>query len=136
LGHLSLILLDTHVVVWLAVDEGKLSKAAAAAIRRARASDGIAVSDIVFWELAVLFSRGILRTQGTVRMTLEKLVDRTGVIVRSITPEIAIIAAEFPDDYPRDPADRIIGATALAEGLALVTRDEKIRASRIVETIW
>lgn len=42
----------------------------------------------------------------------------------------------FPDDYPHDLADRMIGATARAEGLALVTRDESIRKSPLLKTIW
>ena len=49
---------------------------------------------------------------------------------------VAALAAQFPDDYPRDPADRLIGATARAEGLPLVTRDEQIRRSNLLETIW
>ena len=56
--------------------------------------------------------------------------------VKPITAEIASLAAQFPKDYPRDPADRLIGATARAEGLPLVTRDENIRRSNLLQTIW
>jgi PIN domain nuclease of toxin-antitoxin system len=53
-----------------------------------------------------------------------------------MTAEIAALAAQFPDDYPRDPADRLIGATARAEGLTLITRDERIRRSPLLKTVW
>jgi len=58
------------------------------------------------------------------------------VTVLPITPEIALLAAQFPDDYPGDPGDRLIGATARAEGLTLVTRDENIRACPLLSTVW
>ena len=58
-------------------------------------------------------------------------------VVKPITAEISAIATQFPDDYPRDPAGRLIGATAMAEGLALVTRDDRIRSSRArLTTVW
>jgi PIN domain nuclease of toxin-antitoxin system len=53
-----------------------------------------------------------------------------------ITPEIAALATQFPEDYPHDPVDRLIGATARAEGMALVTRDERIRRSLLLRTVW
>ena len=68
--------------------------------------------------------------ESSVRLLLE------GVSVRPITPEIAALAAQFPDDYPGDPSDRLIGGTALAEGLVLLTRDENIRRSRLIKTVW
>ena len=49
---------------------------------------------------------------------------------------LAALAAQFPDDYSRDPSDRLIGATARAEGLTLITRDEKIRRSPLLRTVW
>jgi PIN domain nuclease of toxin-antitoxin system len=130
------ILLDTHVLVWLVGQPEKLSKPAASAIRRARSSDGLSIADITICELAFLFSRGVLQSRGTVENTVRNLLDRSGVTVKTITPEIAAIATQFPNDYPRDPADRLIGATALAEGLALITRDESIRKSPLLKTIW
>ncbi len=60
----------------------------------------------------------------------------TGAAVREISAEIAALATQFPDDYSKDPADRIIGATARAEGLSLVTRDETMRSSPLLRTIW
>jgi len=124
------------VLVWVVGDEGRLSRAAASAIRRARASDGLAIADIVIYELAVLVVRGLIRTQYTVAKTVDTLVFRSGVIVKPITAEIAAIASQFSGDYPKDPADRLIGATALAEGMPLVTRDERIRQSSLVKTVW
>ncbi len=131
-----MILLDTHVLVWLMGEPEKLSKSAASAIRRARNSDGLSIADVTIWELALLLSRGVLQSGGTVENTVRNLVGRSGVSIKPITPEIAALATQFPNDYPRDPIDRLIGATARAEGLALVTRDEGIRKSPLLKTIW
>jgi PIN domain nuclease of toxin-antitoxin system len=130
------ILIDTHALVWLVGQPEKLSKAAASAIRRARSSDGLAIADVTVWELAFLLARGVLQSHGTVENTVRNLVNRSGVIVKPITAEIAALATQFPNDYPRDPVDRLIGATARAEGLALITRDESIRKSPLLKTIW
>jgi PIN domain nuclease of toxin-antitoxin system len=129
-----LIVLDTHVLLWAIVDSKKLSRAADAAIRRSRQVDGLAISAISLWELASLVARGRIRSYGTDESSLNRLIE--GVTVKPVTPEIATLAAQFPDDYSRDPADRLIGATARAEGLALVTRDEGIRKSPLLKTIW
>ena len=129
-----MIVLDTHVLLWAIADSKKLSRAADAAIRRSRQVDGLAISAISLWELAFLVSRGRIRSYGTVESSVNRLIE--GVTIKPITPEIATLAAQFPDDYPRDPADRLIGATARAEGLALVTRDEGIRKSPLLKTIW
>jgi PIN domain nuclease of toxin-antitoxin system len=129
-----LIVLDTHVLLWAIADSKKLSRTADAAIRRSRQVDGVAISAITLWELASLVARGRIRGYGTIESSLNRLIE--GVTVKPITPEIATLAAQFPDDYPHDPADRLIGATARAEGLALITRDENIRKSPLLKTIW
>ena len=129
-----MIVLDTHVLLWAIADSKKLSRAADAAIRRSRQVDGVAISAISLWELAFLVARGRIRSYGTVESSVNRLIE--GVTIKPITPEIATLAAQFPDDYPHDLADRLIGATARAEGLALVTRDEGIRKSPLLKTIW
>ena len=95
---------------------------------------GVAVSAISVWELASLLARGRIQGYGSIEASLKLLLE--GVTVRPITAEIAALAAQFPQDYSRDPADRLIGATACAEGLTLVTRDENIRRSPLVRTVW
>jgi len=131
-----LILLDTHVLVWAAIEPKRLSRAAVSALRRARASDGIAVASITLWEVASLFARGRIETYGTVDASVRQVVDGIGAIVKPLTLEIAVLATQFPESYPRDPADRIIGATARSEGIALVTQDEGMRHSPLLKTIW
>ncbi len=127
-------MLDTHVVAWAAGDPKRLSREAASAIRRARRGGGLAVSAITVWELALLVSRGRVQVYGSVESSVRTLLEDTTVI--PITPEIAALATQFPDGYPPDPVDRLIGATAVAEGLTLVTRDERIRRSPLVRTVW
>ncbi|MBZ5650746.1 MAG: type II toxin-antitoxin system VapC family toxin [Acidobacteriia bacterium] len=129
-----MIILDTHVLVWAVAESRKLSRPAELAIRKSRLQDGVAVSAVTLWELAFLVARGRIQGFGTVERSVEKLIE--GVMVKSITPEIAALATQFPDDCPRDPIDRLIGATARVEGLALVTRDENIRKSPLLKTIW
>ena len=129
-----MILLDSHVLIWAVADSKRLSSAAASAIRRARRGSGLAVSAISAYEVAWQIASGRVQAYGTIEATLLRFLE--GVTVRPITPEIAALATQFPDDYPRDPADRIIGATARAEGMTLVTRDERIRRSPLVRTVW
>ena len=81
-----------------------------------------------------MLARGRIRRYGTLESSLNLLIE--GVTVLPITPEIAILAAQFPRDYSGDPADRIIGGTARAEGLTLVTHDEKLRRSSLLKTVW
>jgi PIN domain nuclease of toxin-antitoxin system len=81
-----------------------------------------------------MLAKGRIRSYGTIEASLSLLLE--DVAVRPITPEIAALATQFPDDYPGDPGDRLIGATARAEGLTLVTRDENIRKSPLIKTVW
>jgi PIN domain nuclease of toxin-antitoxin system len=84
----------------------------------------------------MLFAQGILRSHSTVESAVHNVLNRSGVVIMPITAEVAAIASQFSDDYPKDPADRLIGATAMAEGIALITRDERIQKYHRLKTIW
>jgi PIN domain nuclease of toxin-antitoxin system len=130
------ILLDTHVVLWLTVKPERLSKAAARAIKRAERSDGVAIASITLWEIAQLIDDGRVKVQGTTERFLESLCQSPGLSVLPITPEVATLAFQFPPDFPRDPADRLIGATARAHGMTLVTKDQPIQDCPLIDTAW
>ncbi|HEV8531279.1 MAG TPA: type II toxin-antitoxin system VapC family toxin [Methylomirabilota bacterium] len=131
-----MIVLDTHAWLWLCLEPRRLSGVAATAIRRAANDGGLAVASITLWEVAMMIVRGRVIPQGTPEAWLGALVDRSGVTVKEITPSVAALATHFPDDFPADPADRLIAATARADGVPLVSRDARLRASPVVETIW
>ena len=130
-----MILLDTHVVVWLAFDQSQLSRNARAAINDARENgDGLAISDITLLELTTLSSKGRIRLEISLESFLREVEAR--FIVLPISGRACVRALELPKTYPKDPADRIIGATALVEGMSLLTADREIRRSRALHTIW
>lgn len=130
-----MILLDTHVVIWLAQDYRRISTAARAAIEDARNRDrGLAVSDITFVEIARLASHGRINLIPDVKTVLSEVEHR--FVILPITSGIAMQAFALPAKYPKDPVDRVIGATAVIEGLSLVTADQAIRQSKAVPTIW
>ena len=127
-----MILLDTHVLIWLAQDPAKISARASKAIREAK--DGLAISDITMWEMALLAGRGRLNLTGTIEAFVEEICSRTAIL--PITPRIAALAIQFPSSFPKDPADRLIGATAISEGIGLISADVRIQRTGIVRTIW
>ncbi len=131
-----MILLDTQTWLWLCLEPRRLSKAASAAITEAIRAGGLAIASISFWEIALLIIGGRVLPQGTPEAWLSTLVDRSGVVVKEITPAIAMLSVHWPADFPRDPADRVIAATARAEGLPLITSDSRLRRSPLVETVW
>ncbi len=95
---------------------------------------GIGISAITLWELAWLATHGRLEITGTADVFVEKITSRTAV--RPITARIAVLANQLPATYSSDPCDQLIGATALAEGIPLITKDKKIRDCRQIQTIW
>jgi len=129
------ILVDTHVVVWLAFDQAQLSKNARAAINEARQKgEGLAISDITLLELATLSNQGRIRLDMSLESLLREVEAR--FIILPISGRACVRAVGLPAAYPKDPADRMIGATALVEGLPLLTADRAIRRSRALHTIW
>lgn len=130
-----MILLDTHVAVWLLLDPGRLSTPAVKAIQQ-RGSNRLApaVSSISLYEIARALHRGRIETA----LAPDEFLRRVQTFVRVIAPTAAIslTAAQLPANFPSDPMDRIIAATAIIEGLSLITADRNIRRSRLVKTIW
>lgn len=130
-----MILLDTHVVVWLASDERRLSRTAKSAIDAARQADrGLAISDFTLYELSLLFRKKQIALVISLEFFLSEVEKR--FVVLPITGQVCVSALSLPVGYPKDPADRIIGATALVEGIPLLTADREIRNSRALPTIW
>jgi PIN domain nuclease of toxin-antitoxin system len=130
-----MILLDTHVVVWMASGDPRLSGMAHAAIDNARKSvRGLAISDITLFELSLLFRKKRFELAVEPESFLSE-VERRFVIL-PITANIALQAFDLPKGYPNDPVDRLIGATALVEDIPLITADREIRKSRAFVTIW
>jgi PIN domain nuclease of toxin-antitoxin system len=135
MGQSLLILVDTHVVIWLAFEEARLSKKARAAILEARLNgEGLAISDISLFELARAFARERSHLDISVESALTEVERR--FIVLPINSRISLRALGLPPTYPKDPADRIIGATALVEGIPLITADREIRNARALTIIW
>lgn len=134
-----MILLDTHVLLWLAVRPARLSKAATRAIKRAERAEragGVAISSITLWEIAQLVDDGRVKVHGSTEGFLESLCQSSELAVLEITAEIAALAFQFPSGFPRDPADRLIGATARAHGIPLVTKDQPMQDCPLIETVW
>jgi PIN domain nuclease of toxin-antitoxin system len=130
-----MILIDTHVVVWLAFGGRRVSNNAGTAIRNARkAGEPIAISDITLWELAFATRKQRVLLNTSAREFLQEVEERFQVL--PITARSSEVAVNLPTPFPKDPADRIIAATAIVRGLTLVTADSAIRRSGAVPTIW
>jgi PIN domain nuclease of toxin-antitoxin system len=129
------ILLDTHVVLWVTSDPARLSAKARATIEETRKNgEGLAICGITLLELATLASKGRINLSISLESLLRELEQRFTVL--PISSRACARTMALSANYPKDPADRIIGATALVEGLTLLTADREIRRSKVVPTIW
>ncbi|HEY1744722.1 MAG TPA: type II toxin-antitoxin system VapC family toxin [Granulicella sp.] len=129
-----MIVVDTHVVFWLAQVPSMLTDPAQAAITEARRRGGVAISDKTLWELAMMVSRKQVHVKTSLQEFLREV--EHYFVILPITGAIAERSMGFTAGYPKDPTDRIIGATALIHGLSLITADQSIRSSGEVPCIW
>ena len=123
MGGRGLILLDTHVLLWLRSGDARLGPRARKVIARAESEGEVAVSAISFWEVAMLKDKRRIELDESVSSWRRKLLDE-GIVEIAINGDIGIRAVRLRD-FHADPADRLIVATALA-GHQLVTADLRI----------
>lgn len=122
------LLLDTCAAIWL-MNREPMSTAARGAIATAvQQSDGVAVSPVTAWEMALLVERGRLALDRSPLEWFRALSRRVGFWVLALTEEALTASCALPGPAPRDPMDRIILAVAREHGLAVVTRDRAILA--------
>jgi PIN domain nuclease of toxin-antitoxin system len=118
----SPILLDTCAVIWTV--EEAISQAAAESLNVVmRAGLAIHISPITAWELGLLAARGRLKSPLTPQRLFARLLQLPHVRLAEMSPEVLILSSFLPGSPPRDPADRILAATAREYGYTLMTRD-------------
>ncbi|CAN5432567.1 type II toxin-antitoxin system VapC family toxin [soil metagenome] len=128
-----MIVLDTHAWIWLTSDPARLSATARAAVDDA---ESIGVCTISCWEVGMLVVAGRIRIDRDPRRWIRLALAVQGTTTLPPSAEIAVSAALLPATFPGDPADRLIYATAVAHGVRLITRDERISAFDPQRTIW
>jgi PIN domain nuclease of toxin-antitoxin system len=129
-----MIVLDTHVWIWWAHGDDRLTPDQVEAIQ-ANEADVIGVSAISCWEIAKLVERGRLELPCPLMEWFEQALSYPSVYLLDLTPEIAIESTQLPGEFQRDPADQIIVATARVYGCPLVTADGRILKYPNVTTI-
>jgi len=128
------ICLDTHALLWWALDPKRLSKRAKEICARMEREGGYA-STISVWELALKVERKQLELPLSIEQFVERVQETRAVELVPVVSEIWIRSARLPWAH-RDPADRVIYATAMMKGVPVLTRDELLRAQDPERCVW
>ncbi len=129
-----MIALDTHIWFYFVNDGPEdLSPQAQKAIND---SEVLGVSIISCWEIAMLVAKERLRLSIDVQDWITRALSYKGIKLLELTPEIAVLATRLPGEFHKDPADRIIVASCLKLGVALLTLDQNIKKWGHIQTIW
>jgi PIN domain nuclease of toxin-antitoxin system len=121
-----MILLDTHIWLWILSGESRLSNSARTTITSARLQNSLYLSPISMWEIALKAFRGKLKLDRPTREWLPRAIVSSGIQITPITSDVAAESGELPPEFHGDPADRIIAATARNEGFTLITHDKQL----------
>lgn len=132
-----MIVLDTHTLIWWVDSPQKLSKKARNLIEQAKTKEkSILVSSITTFEIYLLIKSGKLELATNPDIWLEKIESLISVRFIPVDNRVAAYSVNLPDFSNKDPADRMIVATALLYGAKLVTSDEKIINYKKIQTVW
>ncbi len=130
---MSELLLDTHVWIWLSMEDKKsLSPRAMTALRQASYKWIAAIS---CWELAKLVEKGRIGFSIPTLTWIQRSLQEYTIQLVELTPEIAVESTQLKGMHA-DPADQIIAATSRVTGMPLVTSDKRLRQLKGVETVW
>jgi PIN domain nuclease of toxin-antitoxin system len=133
------ILLDTHALLWWVQGDDRLSPGAAGAIAAERGqagTQGVLVSAISCWEVAMLVRRERLALSLELETWLDTVATIPSVRLLPLEPRTAVAATKLPGDFHDDPTDRFLVAQARQLDVPLLTADEKIRRYPHVRVLW
>ena len=133
MGGGPLIILDTHAFIWWADESARLSVRARHALEQA---DVLGVCAISCWEVAMLVEKDRLRLDRELLEFLRQALALPRVRLLPLTPEISVAAARLSSTALADPADRMIAASALETGAALVSKDARLKVVPGLKTVW
>ena len=132
-----MILLDTHALVWWIAEPKRIPVKARRALDAAvKADEAIAVSSISAWEIAMLVARERLRFTIDADTWLNRVEALPFLAFVPVDNRIAVRSVHLEGFPHRDPADRLIVATALGLGATVVTADRRLRGYRPLVTLW
>ncbi len=131
-----MIVLDTNALIWWICNSKKLSKKAKKAIDESKKEESMYISTMSVLEILSLIKKNKLELNTLADNWLEKIQDLSYVHFVPIDNKVAVLSTNLTDFSHKDPADRIIIATALHLGAKLVTSDKKILSYSNVQTVW
>lgn len=128
------VLLDTHAWVWWMEGDNRLGRKTLVALDRLPENERPVISDVSIWEIATLLGLGRWTCQIPFEIWLQKATHARTVTVVPITTPVGIELRRLPHGLHKDPADRIIIATARVLKLPLLTRDRRILGSKLTKS--
>jgi PIN domain nuclease of toxin-antitoxin system len=128
-------LLDTHAWVWWICGDSRLAPRERQALDNLPPSERPVLAEISLWEVAMLVERGRLELDMDLERWLALASAPATVELARVTPAVAAEVARLPEKFHRDPADRLIVATARVKKLPVLTRDRRITSARVVQ-LW
>ena len=122
------LLLDTHI--WLNYQgfTRALSRPVERTIDEAAERSAVFVSVISIWELAMLVRAGRIELNGSIDRWTDLALAKPGITLLPFSPSIAIESVNLAEPMHKDPADRILVASARVERMTMVTSDAKIQS--------
>jgi PIN domain nuclease of toxin-antitoxin system len=131
-----MIVADTHIILWDALEPDLLSAAAKKALDKADNEGGIIFCEISLWEIAMLMQKGRVSVKTDYQTFIDLVLQSRNYVLQNLVPAIAERSVSIDLGKDKDPADRIIAATAAEKGVSLITADQDILASAAVKTVW
>ncbi|MCH8494430.1 MAG: type II toxin-antitoxin system VapC family toxin [Balneolales bacterium] len=129
----EMVILDTHTLLWHASESNRLSTKAKKSIE---AAEKLGISTISAWEIGMLVQKGRLSLIHDVSEWIELAGRLPKMEWIQVDTKIAVLSTRLPGSFHGDPADRIITATAMSRGAALITADRLLKEYNHVRTIW
>jgi PIN domain nuclease of toxin-antitoxin system len=136
MGNESLIVLDTHVLIWWITGTAKLSTKARKSLAGASSTTPAVASTISVLEIVTAVRRGRLQFSVPIAQWLSDIRTLPELCFEPVSLQVAQLAGSLGDQMHGDPADRLIAATALILGGTLITADEKLLTNRQLKTLW
>lgn len=131
-----MILMDTCAFIWDALQHKKLSQKAKQAINHANRQGQLILCDISLWEVAMLIKRKRLQMELTADNFCQLALQARNIELTPINPAIADLSVNLDSTINNDPADRLIAATSIHLQATLITADQNLRNSALLETLW